>query len=139
MASCIGFSSDLLVSDSAANDKADDKALGRLCGMVYFGGGFSAFLFTHQYLCALGSICGSNSGNFFVEAVFFCFVFALGFFFKIFIPGVTSSFGLVTLKFVWGMSQPAGTSLKFSLREKGDTILSNSCTSTSSRPFIGLL
>lgn len=71
--------------------------------------------------------------------VFFCFVFTLGFFFKIFIPGITSSFGLVTPKFVWEMSLPAGTFLGFSLGKEDDTILLDFCVNTSSRPFINLL
>ena len=138
IANCRGFFSNRLVSDMA-NNKANDEALICLCGTIYLGGGPSTFLLTHRYLRALGSTCGSNSGNFFVEAAFFCFVFTLGSFFKIFIPGVTLSFGLVTPKFVWGMSWPAGTFLDFFLGEEGNTILSDFCASTFSQPLTGLL
>ena len=147
MTSCIGCSSDLFVPDNEANNEtnnkanneANNKALSHLCSIIYLDGGFSAFLLIYQYLHALGSMCSSNSSNFFVEAVFFCFIFALGFFFKIFISGVTSSFGSVTPKFVWEMFWLAGTSLRFSLKEKSDTILSDFCTSISSQPFIDSL
>ena len=71
--------------------------------------------------------------------VFFCFVFALGFFFKIFIPGITPFFGLVTPEFVWEMSLPAGTFLGFSLGKEDNTILLDFCVNTSSRPLINLL
>lgn len=100
MASCINVFSDLLIPDNTAVNKADNKVFSCFCGTIYLGRSSSASLLTYRYLRALGSICDSNSDNFFVEAVFFYFVFALGFFFKIFFLGVTSSFGSVTPKFI---------------------------------------